>query len=295
MPFFTQAFNIVVLTAAWTLLRTLGFFLLAIFASLFYHPKITLAKDPAGVHVLHVFPHDPSAFTQGLIFEKGYLYEGTGGKGKSVLRKIDLETGAVLLQANLSKAYFGEGITALNGKIYQLTWHSGIGFIYDIKTLIKEGTFRYTGQGWGLTDDGKYLILSDGSSVLRYFDPASFKEVRRIHVHEADYEIEKINELEFVKGYIYANIWYTDHIVKISPETGRVVARYDLSGLVQKNQLEDPEAVLNGIAYDEKKDRLFVTGKLWPMLFEVQFKGSSDFSVLFRLKKSGQSGFLLGE
>jgi len=222
--------------------------------------------------VIQVFPHDPLAFTQGLIFEKGYLYEGTGRKGRSSLRKIDLKTGNVLLQTTLSEAFFGEGITAFRDRIYQLTWRGGTGFIYDMKTFIQEGTFRFSGQGWGLTHDGIHLIMSDGSSILRYFDPDSFREVRRIRVREEDREIEKINELEFIKGYIYANIWHTDHIVKISPKTGKVVARYDLSGLLLKDRPQDPEAVLNGIAYDEEGDRLFVTGKLWPKLFQIKFK-----------------------
>ncbi len=239
--------------------------------SLILFPGAAGAAELKGIAVVRVFPHDPGAFTQGLIFEDEFLYEGTGRNGESSLRKVDLKTGALLKKVELPREFFGEGITAMKGRIYQLTWKSGIGFIYDQKNLRKVGTFRYPGEGWGLTDDGSHLILSDGSSVIRFLEPSRFKEVRRIRVHDASGEVSNLNELEFVLGHIFANIWNTDHIVQIAPDSGKILARYDLSGLLHEDGPKDPQGVLNGIAFDEKNGRVFVTGKLWPKLFEVRF------------------------
>jgi glutamine cyclotransferase len=168
--------------------------------------------------------------------------------------------------------YFAEGLTVLNGKVYQLTWQQGVGFIYDLQTFDKVGQFNYEGEGWGLTTDGQSLILSDGTSRIRFIDPSTFRVTRTISVTDYKTPVAELNELEFVKGEIYANIWHDDRIAVIDPQTGRVKAWVDLTGLIPENELSDPEAVLNGIAYDQANDKLFVTGKLWPRLFEIKVK-----------------------
>lgn len=215
------------------------------------------------------FPHDREAFSQGLAMVDGQLYEGTGIKGESTLRKVDLKTGRVEVFVPLERSYFGEGITILNHRIYQLTWENHIGFVYDLKTLRQLKTFRYSGEGWGLTNDGKYLIMSDGTAMLRFLDPESFEVVKRLRVRETRGQVAKLNELEYVKGEILANIWYEDRIARISPETGMVVGWIDLSSLYPARQ-RSKEEVLNGIAYDEASGRLFVTGKNWPKLYEIE-------------------------
>lgn len=222
--------------------------------------------------ILNVWPHDPDAFTQGLEFHDGKLFESTGQEGKSSLRSVELETGRVVKRVDVPPPFFAEGITLLNGKIYQLTWQHQLGFIYDSETFQKTGQFAYEGEGWGLTNDGHSLILSNGTNRLRFLDPDSFKVTKTIAVADGKTPINEINELEYVRGEIYANIWHSDKIVIISPQTGRVAGWIDLTGLLPPNDVHDEEAVLNGIAYDEKTDRLFVTGKLWPKLFEIRIR-----------------------
>ena len=222
--------------------------------------------------ILNVWPHDPDAFTQGLEFHNGKLFESTGQEGRSSLRSVDPETGRVLKKVDVPPPFFAEGITLLNGKIYQLTWQHQLGFIYDSETFQKTGQFAYEGEGWGLTNDGHSLILSDGTNRLRFLDPDSFKVTKTIAVADGKTPIKEINELEYVRGEIYANIWHRDKIVIISPQTGTVAGWIDLTGLLPPNDVHDDEAVLNGIAYDEQTARLFVTGKLWPKLFEIRIR-----------------------
>ena len=220
--------------------------------------------------VVATYPHDPDAYTQGLYFERGYLFEGTGRRGQSYLRRVDLDTGEVLQETPLSAEFFGEGIAAFGDRIYQLTWTSGTGFIYDTQSFEVESQFSYPREGWGLTEDGTHLIMSDGSAYLYFLDPESLELERQIEVRDASGPISQLNELEFINGYIYANVWHTNQILKIFQDSGRVVGRIDLSDLVEQVRVSDPEAVLNGIAYDESADRIFVTGKLWPNLFEIR-------------------------
>ncbi|MBL8291786.1 MAG: glutaminyl-peptide cyclotransferase [Bryobacterales bacterium] len=229
------------------------------------------AQTPiSGYRVVRAYPHDRAAFTQGLQYVDGVLYEGTGLNGRSSIRKVKLETGAVLQQAALPQEYFGEGITVLNGKLFQLTWTSGIGFVYDVATFRPLETFRYTGEGWGLTNDGRNLILSDGSAALRYFDPKTLRETARLTVTDAGAPVRYLNELEFVKGEVWANVWQSEKIARISPMTGKVLGWVDVSGLLTPAERNSGVDVLNGIAYDAKGDRLFVTGKLWPRIFEIK-------------------------
>lgn len=220
-----------------------------------------------GYKVVKTFVHDSDAFTQGLEYRDGVLIEGTGLKGRSSLRKVKLETGQVLQKVDLSSQYFGEGITVLKDRILQLTWQAGVGFIYDSKTLKKTGQFQYPGEGWGLTTDGKQVFMSDGTSEIRIWDAATLKEVRRITVHNGNNRIDLINELEYVDGEIFANVWQTDYILRIAPSDGRVLGIIDMKGLLDQPQGAD---VLNGIAYDAPTKRLFVTGKLWPKIYQVE-------------------------
>jgi glutaminyl-peptide cyclotransferase len=248
--------------------------LLALFLCLF--AASTIAKPPASRHadgyqVVHVYPHDSHAFTQGLICVDGHLYESTGLNGRSSLRMVDLSTGQVLQKYDLPPEYFGEGITDWGSNLIQLTWKAHTGFVYDRFSFSLLRTFKYEGEGWGLTHDKKQLIMSDGTSYLRFLDPNSFRETRRIRVtDETGLPIEKLNELEYLHGEVYANIWQSDEIVRISPSTGKVLGWIDLSGMIDKRELESADAVMNGIAYDSIGDRLFVTGKLWPKLFEIR-------------------------
>lgn len=221
--------------------------------------------------VVREFPHDPAAFTQGLVYHDGFLYEGTGRRGVSTLRQVELTTGEVIRSSSLSPALFGEGITILDGRVYQLTWTSGIGLVYDLETLEVERQFRQFTQGWGLTDDGRELIMSDGSQNLYFLDPQTLLPTRTVEVRDANGPVRQLNELEYVDGEIYANVWHSWEILRISPRDGRVIGRIDMRGLFDTSQLPDPESVLNGIAYDPDSGRFFVTGKLWPRLFEVRF------------------------
>lgn len=225
-----------------------------------------------GYRIVHTYPHDPRAFTQGLIYLGGYLYESTGLQGQSTLRKVDLPSGRVLQRRALSPDIFGEGLTNWKDTLVQLTWKAGTAFVYDRATFRLLRTFHYSGEGWGLTEDGADLILSDGSSVLRWLDPQSFQEVRRVTVTDGGVEVHDLNELEYIDGRIYANVWHTDLIAVISPASGQVRGWIDLSGLRPGSTTGDSDAVLNGIAFDAARHRLFVTGKLWPQLFEIQLE-----------------------
>ena len=241
-----------------------------IFAAAILAGAASLAFAADGYRIVHIYPHDPQAYTQGLLYEDGHLYESTGLNGSSSLRMVDLETGRVLQRASVPEKYFAEGLASWGSTLIQLTWQSHIAFVYDRFSFSLLRTFHYEGEGWGLTQDGRSLILSDGTATLRFFDPRTFREVRRIAVNDHGAPVTQLNELEYVRGQIYANVWHTDRIARISPSTGRVLGWIDLTGLLPENQRSDPEAVLNGIAYDAAHDRLFVTGKLWPKLFEIK-------------------------
>lgn len=222
--------------------------------------------------VVNTFPHDPNAFTQGLQVVDNHFIEGTGLEGKSDLRKVDIKTGKVLKSVKLADYYFGEGITVLNGKIYQLTYTSGIGFVYDLNTFSKIDSFRYQGDGWGLTNDGTHLIMSNGTDKIMFLDPNNEQIVSTISVKEGVYSIHQINELEYINGEIYANVWQTDRIIRIDPKTGAVNSSIDLKGILPAAEQSMKTDVLNGIAYDAKGDRIFVTGKNWPKVFEIKLK-----------------------
>lgn len=222
--------------------------------------------------IINTYPHDPEAFTQGLLYRDGYLYESTGRRGKSSLRKVDLETGEILQIHELGDEFFGEGLTDSNDRLIQLTLGSGVGFVYDIDAFSLVDTFNYDGYGWGLANDGKRLIMSDGSSELRFLDLITFHEIGRVTVKEHDKPIDNINEMEMMDDVLLANILHTNHIAIISPETGVIEGRINLDDLSKQVRENDASVnVLNGIAYDEVNDRLFVTGKLWPYLFEIRY------------------------
>jgi len=219
--------------------------------------------------VLARYPHDRHAFTQGLTYYDGYLYESTGLEGQSSLRQVDLTTGRVLKKVGVDGKYFAEGLTILRGKIYQLTWLSGVGFIYDLSTFDKTGEFHYEGEGWGLTNDSKSLIMSDGSNKLKFLDPKDFKVQRSIEVFYQGKPLDQLNELEFINGEIYSNVWHKDLIARIDPASGRLLGMIDLTGLGAGLGL-DSEDVLNGIAFLPKSASLLVTGKRWPILFKIR-------------------------
>lgn len=225
-----------------------------------------------GYEIVNTWPHDKDAYTQGLVFYEGKLLESTGQEGRSSLRLVEPETGKILKKVNVPRPYFAEGITFFKGKIYQLTWQHQLGFIYDVESFEKLGEFSYQGEGWGLTNDGSSLILSDGTNRIRFLNPDDFQVNRTISVLEGGIPVDRINELEYVHGEIYANIWHKDRVARIEPQTGRVVGWIDLTELRALSDAKDNEAVLNGLAYDESKDRLYVTGKLWPKLFEIRVK-----------------------
>jgi glutamine cyclotransferase len=220
--------------------------------------------------VVKAYPHDREAFTQGLVFEKGFLYEGTGLNGSSTLRKVELETGNVLQLHELPAEFFGEGVTIYRDRVIQLTYRSNVGFAYNKDSFELLQKFGYPTEGWGLTNDGKRLIMSDGTSTLSFLDPETFREVGRINVHDKDMSVSGLNELEYVKDEIYANVWPTDRVVIISPQTGKVTGWIDLNDLLSLQDRDQSVDVLNGIAYDPVGERLFVTGKFWPKLFEIK-------------------------
>ncbi len=223
--------------------------------------------------VVRSFPHDTGAFTQGLAIEGDTLFESTGNYGRSTLRQVALQSGAVERIRRLSSTIFGEGLALYDGKIIQLTWKSGVGFIYDRDTFELLRSVAYPGEGWGITYDGERFIMSDGSSTLYFRDRVTFEETGRIFVRDGDAQVRNLNELEYVKGELYANIWQEDRIARIDPETGRVTGWVDLEGLLESAGYEETGGtvdVLNGIAYDAAGDRLFVTGKWWPRLFQIR-------------------------
>jgi len=218
--------------------------------------------------VIATYPHDAQAFTQGLAVDGGILYEGTGRYGNSSIRRVELDTGAVERMVALPDRYFGEGITILGDRLYQLTWQSGIGFVYDIDTFQRIDAFGYGGEGWGLTHDDEQLIMSDGTNLLRYLDPTTYSVVRTLAVTDRGIPVTRLNELEYIHGEIWSNIWYEDRIARISPATGEVIDWIDLAALYPR-AMRLGDDVLNGIAYDHDNRRLFVTGKNWPYLFEL--------------------------
>jgi glutaminyl-peptide cyclotransferase len=237
-------------------------------------PPVGSHAPVSSYRVVHAYPHDRQAFTQGLEFHDGALYEGTGLNGSSTVRKVDLSTGRVLQQVALPREYFGEGITIWQSSLIQLTWQSHVGFVYDRNTFKQVRTFRYEGEGWGLTHDSAAIIMSDGSASVRFLDPATFAERRRLLVTDAGIPIKDLNELEYVGGEIYANVWQTDFVARISPANGRVLGWINLRDLLSPEERSGAD-VLNGIAYDSAGRRLFVTGKLWPKLFEITVLGAS--------------------
>lgn len=230
------------------------------------------------VQIVATYPHDPKAFTQGLVFHNGFLYEGTGGKPargddfSSSLRKVEIESGKVVQQYDVPRDFFGEGIAILGDKVYQLTWQERTGFVYSLDDfkLLKE--VRYSGEGWGLTHDGTNLIMSDGTHIIRFVNPENFTTVRTISVNDEKGDpLMEINELEFIKGEIWANVWQTGWIVRIDPATGKLLGRIDLNSIAQDEKKKSKNSdVLNGIAHDPATDRIFVTGKNWPRLYEIK-------------------------
>jgi Glutamine cyclotransferase len=223
--------------------------------------------------VVKTYPHDTSAFTEGLVYSNGSLYESTGEYGNSSLRRVDLETGRVLQEYNLSSEYFGEGLTVVDGSLIQLTWLNQVAFVYDANSFAVERNFSYSTEGWGLTYDGSSLIMSDGSSTLTYLNPQTFQVTRQVNVKDQNQSITNVNELEYINGDLYANIWMTQKIAIINPQTGQVKGWIDLSGIYQPTGFN---SVLNGIAYDQQTGRLFVTGKNWPNLYEITINPAVD-------------------
>ncbi len=238
-------------------------------------PPADIAEDTAtpiyAYRVVHDYPHDPDAFTQGLVYADDVLYEGTGLNGESTLRRVELESGKVLESTALDPVHFGEGIAIVGNRIYQLTWQTRTAFVYDRETLKSLTTFSYPTEGWGLTTDGERLIMSDGTNQLFFRDPETFREQSRMAVCDGDQPVPNLNELEYVDGEIWANVWQTDRIARIDPGTGHVTGWIDLTGLLPVAESEERHVdVLNGIAFDAETDRIFVTGKLWPKLFEIE-------------------------
>ena len=220
--------------------------------------------------IVNKLPHDFNAFTQGLVYTDGFLYESTGRRGHSSLRKVNPVDGEVLVYHSLADEYFGEGLTILNEKIYQLTWQSYTGFVYDKSTFQLLEEFYYSTEGWGLTNNGKDLIVSDGTSSIYFLDPVTFERIREIYVTDENGPVKYLNELEYVKGEIFANILSSFMIARINPDNGKVVGYIDLTGILSNEKIDYPIDVMNGIAYDSKTDRLFITGKLWPKVFEIR-------------------------
>jgi glutamine cyclotransferase len=223
-----------------------------------------------GYDVVHVYPHDPGAYTQGLFYLNGVMYESTGLNGLSSIRKVRLETGEVLQKHDIPEQYFGEGIINWKDRLVEITWKSEIGFIYDLNSFAAKGQFMYSGEGWGLTQDGKRIIMSDGTAELRFWDPETLRETGRITVTDEGRPVDQLNELEWIKGEVYANVYQTNRIARIDPSSGKITGWIDLTGILPPADRFRQVDVLNGIAYDARTDRLFVTGKLWPKLFEIK-------------------------
>ena len=245
-------------------------FRLGVLAGLFTSGAYSQSAPVRSYKVVATYPHDPKAFTEGLEYKDGFLFESTGNNGESSIRKVDLATGAILKPMPLSTLYFGEGITFYGGRLFQLTYQSGIGFIYDSKSWSSLGNFHYPGEGWALTHDDKRLIMSDGTSALRFLEPSTLRELGRIEVRDGARPIPKVNELEYIEGEVWANVWLTDRLVRIDPRTGQVNSWVDLTGLLKAAERTPDIDVLNGIAYDAAKRLIFVTGKRWPKLYEIR-------------------------
>ena len=249
-------------------MRGLGLILLAMIAIAPVAARAALPVEPA--QVVRTYPHATDAFTEGLLFRDGFLYESTGREGQSFIRKTDLATGRTVQSVALAPGVFGEGIIDWKDQLYSVIWHGGVGTRWSLKTFGKLGTFRYTGEGWAMTHDGRNIILSDGTPVLRFLDPVTLKVVRTLTVTADGQPVRQINELEYVRGEILANIWMTKYIVRIDPATGHVKGLIDLGAIVKQIGATDPDSVPNGIAYDKATGRLFVTGKNWPKLFQIK-------------------------
>jgi glutamine cyclotransferase len=246
-----------------------------IFAQINPGGKIMKVPDYTYI-IVNKIPHDFKAYTQGLVYSEGFLYESTGLRGQSSLRKVNPEDGAVIAFHSLADEFFGEGITILDDKIYQLTWQSYTGFIYDKSTFLLMQEFFYNTEGWGITHNGKELIVSDGSSTLFFFDPATFEILRKVNVADENGPVENLNELEYVNGEIFANILYSSKIARIDPNNGKIVGYIDLTGILSNEKINYPIDVMNGIAYDCEGDRLFITGKLWPFVYEIRVIKKAD-------------------
>lgn len=266
--------------------------LLALLAALLYAVPVTAGqavRDSANTStntstiptfsytITNIYPHDRTAFTQGLVYDDGVLFEGTGLYGQSTLRRVDLKTGQVLQQTNLSSEFFGEGIALWKDQIIQLTWRSDLGFVYGKENLTRIGNFSYQTEGWGITTDGKRLIMSDGTDTLYFLDPVTFSRVGEVRVTAKGMPMKGLNELEYIKGEIYANMWPSNWIIIISPDTGVVTGSINLKGILKESGIQGHKVdVLNGIAYDASADRLFVTGKWWPKLFEIKLETDDE-------------------
>jgi glutamine cyclotransferase len=245
------------------------------------------AEHADGFQVIHTYPHDAQAFTQGLIYVDGHLYESTGIVGRSSLRMEDAETGSILKLQDVPGPDFAEGLTEWGGTLIQLTWQSHVVLVYDRATFRLLRTIAHGGEGWGLTHDGTRLILSDGSATLHFLDPTDLHEMRHVTVRDKGRPVDQLNELEYIHGQVYANVWHTNRIARIDPASGKVLGWIDLSGLLPASEHSSTEAVLNGIAYDAEHDRLFVTGKLWPKLFEIRVTAGNASSGKFSLAENG--------
>ena len=265
------------ITRRMTQKRALFILLIGVVAIFIAYPLLRQPPDPDlgyTYKVINAYPHNPDAFTQGLVLHNGLLYEGTGQRGQSSVRIVEPETGEITRIHHMPPEYFGEGIAVFGDRIIQVTWQSRVGFVYDIHSLEVLDTFSISTEGWGLTSDGVSLILSDGTPTLHFLDPETFEETRTVEVHEGDEAVELINELEYIDGEIYANIWTTDLIARIDPLSGSVNGWLDLSGLRDYIDEDTSIDVLNGIAYDDETGHIFVTGKLWPLLFEIELTPS---------------------
>jgi glutamine cyclotransferase len=257
------------LSAEWLAISVLSLAIGCAFAR-FAQPNPPKRAREYTFEVVRQFPHDATAFTQGLTYHAGYLYEGTGINGRSSLRQVRLETGGIVRKADLPSEFFGEGITVFKNEVVQLTWLSHVGFLYNLSDFHLMRRFSYPGEGWGITTNGRELFMSDGTPEIRVLEPNTLAEKRRMRVHDGTTSVAKLNELEFVEGEILANVWQTDRVARISPQTGEVLGWIDLTGLLSSVYRLGPDAVLNGIAYDAEGKRLFVTGKLWPAIFEIK-------------------------
>ncbi|WP_205835954.1 glutaminyl-peptide cyclotransferase [Asaia bogorensis] len=245
------------------------FFSLAMTASLFVTTGYASTPvEPA--QIIARFPHDPSAFTEGLFYRNGMLFESTGLSGRSVIRRVELHSGKTLAQVTVPDGHFGEGIVDWQDRLISVTWRSGSGYVWDFPSLTLRGRFHYEGEGWGLTHDDKTLILSDGTPCLKRLDPVSLHVISKLCVTADGVPVNRLNELEYIHGEIWANIWMTPEIARIDPVTGQVKSWVDVTNLEEEVALDDPDAVPNGIAYDRENDRLFVTGKYWPTLYQIR-------------------------